>query len=140
MKRSMMILFTLVCLAGGGMRLSAQVAVIANKSLSFHTIDLQTLRSLYFLDAKEADGTTVKLFCFKDENGATVQFFTAMGKSFNDTKKIWIRMKLTGNGEPPSAVASDEEMIAKVEATPGAIGFVAADKVSGKVKVLLTVK
>ena len=118
----------------------AQIAVIANKSVAAHTIDMNTLKSLYSLDAREVDGSTVKLFCYKEEDGTTTQFFQALGKSFNDSKKIWIRMKLTGNGEPPTAVGSEEELIEKVASTPGAIGFVQAEKATGKVKILLTIK
>jgi len=118
----------------------AQVVIIANKSLPAHAIDLSTLKALYFLDAKELDGTTTMLFCLKEDNDVTERFFAALGKSFNDTKKVWIRVKLTGNGDPPTALGSEEEVLEKVASTPGAIGFISAGKATAKVKVLLTLQ
>jgi ABC-type phosphate transport system substrate-binding protein len=43
---------------------------------------------------------------------------------------------LSGEGDPPPALNSEEEMLKKVEKTKGAIGFVSYELVNSKVKVL----
>jgi ABC-type phosphate transport system substrate-binding protein len=55
-------------------------------------------------------------------------------------KKLWMKVQLTGEGQPPTGVGSEDEVLSKVASTPGAIGFVSSDKVNGSVKVLLTIK
>jgi len=50
-----------------------------------------------------------------------------------------MRVQLSGNGKAPEALGSDDEVLEKVGATPGAIGFVSAGKVKGNVKVVVTI-
>jgi hypothetical protein len=47
---------------------------------------------------------------------------------------------LSGEGDPPEPIDSEEEMLKKVAATPGAIGFVSQSKVSEDVKVLIVIE
>jgi len=51
-------------------------------------------------------------------------------------KSIWLKNMLSGEGEPPKAMGSEEEMLKNVAETPGAIGFINKNKVIAEVKVL----
>ena len=118
----------------------SQVAVIANKSVSDNSINISKLTDIYFLRVKVwSNGNAIVPLTIKSENGTVDKFFSSIGKSYEDMKKIWMKLQLTGEGMAPEALGSEDEIINKVSSTPGAIGFVSASKVNDKVKVLLTI-
>lgn len=119
----------------------AQVAVIANKSVADGSVSTSKVADIYSLRAKTwSNGQAVVLFTYKSDNNVTGPFFSALGKSSSDMKKAWMKIQLTGEGQAPEALGSEEEIINKVASTPGAIGFVSAGKVNDKVKVINTIK
>ena len=120
--------------------MSAQVAVIANKSVAESKIDVSKATNIYLLkDKKWSDGKAVIPFTLKSDNNASSKFFDAIGKSSMEMKKIWMKLQLTGEGQAPEGLSSEEEVLNKVASTPGAIGFVSAAKVNDNVKVILTI-
>jgi ABC-type phosphate transport system substrate-binding protein len=119
---------------------SAQVSVIANKNLKSDKINLATLKDIYNLDTQSLNGEKVKLFDFSSDNSVKNNFYSAINTNPAEIKKVWLKAKLTGGGNPPVNVSSEDEMINKVSSTDGAIGFVSSSKVSDKVKVLLEIK
>ncbi|MBI9071032.1 MAG: hypothetical protein JEY94_05510 [Melioribacteraceae bacterium] len=82
--------------------------------------------------------TKVKLFDYSIENSIKISFLGTIGKSSLELKKAWLKAKLTGKGNPPATVGSEDEMINKIASTPGAIGFISSSKVNDQVKVLAT--
>jgi len=124
-----------------GINLNAQVAVIANKSISESSISTSQLTDIYLSKTKVwADGTKIIRFTLKSDDETSSKFFGAVGKSFADLKKLWMKLQLTGEGQAPEALGSDDEVLNKVASTAGAIGFVKAGKLNDKVKILLTIK
>lgn len=118
----------------------AQVAVIANKSVPEGSISISKLDDIYSLRQKTwSDGKAIVPLALKSDNEVTQKFYDALGSSSMEMKKLWMRAQLTGEGQPPEGMGSTDEILEKVESTPGAIGFVEASKVSGKVKVLLKI-
>lgn len=118
-------------------QMQAQVAVIVNKSVPAASLSASQVSDLYALNTKQwGNGSKVVVFDLKTDGDVKSKFYGFLGKSSGDLKKIWMRLKLTGEAEPPTALASDDEILAKVASTPGAIGFVSADKVNDKVKVV----
>jgi hypothetical protein len=120
--------------------LHAQVAVIAHKAVAVGTLDAPTLNNMYSLFKKDIGGAKLALFDLKTDSPVKEKFYTFIGKPSAEMKKIWMRSQLTGGGNPPANVATEDEMIEKVASTPGAIGYISQDKVSDKVKVLATIK
>jgi ABC-type phosphate transport system substrate-binding protein len=119
----------------------AQVAVIANKSVSEGSITSGKLGDIYSLRLKAwGNGSAIVPVTLKSDNEDAQKFFSSIGKSSMEMKKLWMKLQLTGEGQPPVGVGSEDEVLSKVASTPGAIGFVSADKVNGSVKVLLTIK
>lgn len=117
-----------------------QVAVIANKSVADNALTVNKVDDIYSLRAKTwSDGKAIVPITLKNESDVTNKFFSTIGKSFLDAKKAWMRAQLTGEGQAPEGLASDDEVVSKVASTPGAIGFVSSAKVNGNVKVLLTI-
>jgi ABC-type phosphate transport system substrate-binding protein len=118
----------------------AQVAVIANTDVPASSIDAAKLINLFTLQSNEIGGAKIKLFDMTSDSPAKTRFYGVLGKPVEEMRKIWLKAKLTGNGNPPTPVPSEDEMIAKVSSTPGAVGYVSAGKVTGKVKTLLTLE
>jgi ABC-type phosphate transport system substrate-binding protein len=132
--------YIIAILLFASMNAYAQVAVIANKSVSDASISSSKVESVYMLKDKTwSDGKGVILFTLKSDNGTVEKFFSSFGKSSSDMKKLWMKAQLTGEGMAPEALGSEDEVVNKVASTPGAIGFVDAQKVNGNVKVLLTI-
>ena len=115
----------------------AQVAIIANKNISVNKIDLNSLVNLYTLQSNELNGQKVKLFFYASENEDLKKFLSAIGKSSADLKKMWLKAKLTGNGNPPDNASGDEDMVQKVASTSNAVGFVAVKNANSSVKILM---
>ena len=59
--------------------------------------------------------------------------------SREDMQRIWLRKQFSGRALPPQTVYSEEEILERVASVPGAIGYLAADKVTDRVRVLLVI-
>lgn len=117
----------------------AQVVVIANKSVT-GSIDKATLKNIYSLDIKKVGGKDVVPFDLKEDNATRQKFYSGIGSVWSEMSKIWMRAKLSGAGAPPKQASSEDDMVAKVASTPGAIGFVSKSKVSGDVRIIMEIK
>lgn len=129
------LLFAVALVAAGAVPASAQVAVVAHPGVADASADKSTLVGIYSLDkTRWSDGSAVQPVASKE--GFAGEFYSAIGQSESQMKKVWMRKKLSGEGQPPATVGSAAEVIAKVSSTPGAIGFVPASAVTSGVKVL----
>lgn len=114
----------------------SKVAVIANKGVKASGVNKAKITDMYSLDLLEVGGTQIKLFDFEGNNTTKTDFFETLGKSPTEMNKVWLKKKLTGNGNPPTKVGDDAEMLKKVASTAGGIGYIDAGKVDGSVQVL----
>lgn len=55
-------------------------------------------------------------------------------------RSYWARLYFTGQAQPPRQTESDEETLQVVAQNRGAIGFIPANKVDGRVRVVLTLE
>jgi ABC-type phosphate transport system substrate-binding protein len=123
-----------VFFAGGA---NGQVAVIAHKGVSTDAIGKQQLLDFYTGDDRRwDDGVPVTVLDLKEKNEAKKALYQYLGKSTSRMKSIWIKRMLAGEGDPPEAMESEDEMLQKVASTPGAVGFVSESKVTNEVKIL----
>jgi len=136
-----LIFLTLLLFGVVSANIYAQVVVIANKSVAESEISKSKLTEIYTLSTnKWKNGEKIVVFDLKTEGKTRSEFYSFLGKSPEDLKKGWMRAQLTGEGTAPKSLGSEYEILEKVASTPGAIGFISADKVNGSVKVLLTIK
>ena len=132
---------TILFLFAGAGSCFAQVAVIAHKSVPVEKISKSELLDFYSGDIRKwSDGEPVIVLDLKPKGEVKETFYSFLGKSTSRMKSIWMKKMLSGEGGPPEALESEQKMIEKVAATPGAIGFVSQSKVSGEVKVLVTIE
>ncbi|MCI0699351.1 hypothetical protein L0337_46030 [candidate division KSB1 bacterium] len=130
----------IVCLLTWATNSSGQIVVIAHKSVPMDTIKKSALLDFYTRDIKKwSDGQPVVVLDLKLQNGVKTKFYNYLGKSSSRMKSIWLKKLLSGEGDPPEAMNSEEELLRKVAATAGAIGFVSKAKVRENVKILLQI-
>jgi ABC-type phosphate transport system substrate-binding protein len=114
--------------------------VIANKSVPLDTLKKSELLDFYAYDIKKwSDGQPVIVFDLKSQNGVKTTFYNFLGKSPSRMKSIWLKKLLSGEGNPPEALNSEEELLKKVATTAGAIGFVSKANMRKDVKLLLEI-
>ncbi len=119
----------------------SQVAVIAHKSVPVDTIKKSELLDFYTADIKKwINGDKVIVNDLKPKGEVKKIFYKFLGKTPSRMKSIWLRNMLSGEGDPPEALKSEEEMLQKIAATPGSIGFLSHTKVDNNVKTLIVIK
>ncbi len=121
------------------MQLFAEVAVVVSKDSPISTISESRLRQVYLEGAGQVDGQRVSALDLAENDRVRERFYKlAVGKTPAGMKSYWARMIFTGRGAPPRSVSSVSEMHIMLENNPSMIGYLPADKVSDKLKVLRT--
>jgi len=119
---------------------AAEVVVIAHRESPEQEVSPGRLLDFYTGDIRQwEDGSEVIVFDLKEKGPVREAFFEFIGKSSSRMRTIWLKRMLSGEGDPPEALASEEAMVARVQATPGAIGFVRKAAVTDSVKVIATI-
>ena len=119
---------------------ATDVAVIVHPGVASDTLSKQRLHDYYIGDSRSwSDGMPVVLIDLKRKGAAKRAFYKFLGKSPSRMKSIWMKNMLAGEGNPPEALLSEEEVLEKVATTPGALGFVSVDKTDEGVKTLIVI-
>ena len=94
---------------------------VVQRELSVSAIRLVfTMRMLRW-----SDGTRIRVFVLQDDHPAHREFSKrSLGLYPHQLRRVWDRNRYSGSGPVPVEVASVEEMVERVSATPGAIGYV----------------
>lgn len=130
-----------VLLFSANICLAQQVAVIAHPSVKSDSLDKDSLYEIYKGEVRSwEDGTKIKVWDLGEKGKVRDLFYDFLGKRPSRMKSIWMRQLLTGEGEPPDEVDSEDDMIEKISATPGSIGYINKDKVDSRVKLLLVIE
>ena len=120
-------LLPLFCLLLGARPGFGQVAVIAHKSVPVDTITNLKLLEIYSGELRVwSNGERIALFDLQLKGETRTAFYKIRGKSASRMKSIWLVNMLSGEGDPPGKTKSEEEMLEKIAAAPGAIGFVSS--------------
>ena len=130
------------CLVGPASSAPAEfeVAVIAHESVSADTLSRLQLLDVFAGDVDRwSDGVRVMVKDLKVKGEVRDAFYEFLGKRPSRMKSIWLKRMLSGEGERPESLTSEEDMLASVAKTPGAIGFISKAKVTDSVKLLLLI-
>ena len=112
--------------------------MIAHKDVPVDTLKKRVLLDFFTGDIKTwKGGGPVVVIDLKPKTATKKQFYKFLGKSSSRMKSIWMKKMLSGEGDPPQSFATEDEILAKIKMTSGAIGFVSRAKVNGDVKILL---
>ena len=104
----------------------ASVDVIVNPDQAQVTLTPELLRAIFSMRLRDwPSGEPIHVFVLPDSAEASNQFCRdRLGTYPYVMRTVWDRMVFTGTGLAPIVVRSEEEMRARVRATPGAIGYV----------------
>jgi ABC-type phosphate transport system substrate-binding protein len=122
---------------GAAAATAADFKVIANPGIKVTEISANDLKEV-FLATKTSlsDGTHVEPVW--EKGGATHEAFLKeyVGKTDAAVGTYFRSLVFTGKASMPKSVATDADVVAYVEKTKGAIGYVAAGTSTGEAKVL----
>jgi ABC-type phosphate transport system substrate-binding protein len=116
---------------------AADFKVIANAGIKVNEVSAGDVKDI-FLATKTSlpDGTRVEPVW--EKAGATHEAFLKeyVGKTDAAVATYFRSLVFTGKGSMPKSVATDADVVAYVEKTKGAIGYVASDASIGEARVL----
>ncbi|MDZ4700656.1 MAG: hypothetical protein SH809_13185 [Rhodothermales bacterium] len=117
-----------------------QVVVVAHASVPADSISKNELLRLFSGDIEHwADGSPVIVVDLAEKGAVRDSFYAYLGKTSSRMRSVWLKRKLTGEGELPHSIESQEELIDVISQTAGAIGFVSRELTNGhpEIKVLI---
>lgn len=115
------------------------VQVVANASITTNELPLASLRAIFSMRVRNwPDGKPVTVFVLPDRDERHVAFSKEILYVYPYVlRDTWDRMVFTGTGKAPIEVKSEDELLKRVAATPGAIGYIPKGKVANeKIKIL----
>lgn len=120
---------------------TAQVAVIANKSVPVDEISATQLLDFYTGETRFwGNKEPVIVYDLEPKGKIKKTFYKFLGKSTARMKSIWMKNMLSGEGGPPQAISTEQELLKVISNTKGSVGFISYDKVNQKVKVLAVIE
>jgi ABC-type phosphate transport system substrate-binding protein len=124
-------------LAGAVISPAADFKVIANPSVGASSVSADELKGVFLVTKSSlSDGSHVEPVLLK--SGPVHEAFLRdyVGRSDSALETYYRSLVFTGKGSMPKAFATDTEVVAYVEKTKGAIGYVASATSTTSAKVL----
>jgi ABC-type phosphate transport system substrate-binding protein len=134
MKNAQVILVGIVALASAHPATAG--TVIAGKDSPFSAIDAEQAKKIFLGREATVAGQNITVIYQMQGDTRTAFETKVLGKTGADLTVYWSKLIFTGKAQAPVEVNGDSEVKAKVNAVPGAIGYVNDGGVDGTVKVL----
>ena len=118
--------------------LAASAGIIVNQNVEGHSISVATLRNIYTLrQTLWPNRQPIVVFVLPDDHPVHEAFAKEkLGLYPYRLRQTWDRMSFSGMANAPIQVNDENEMRARVRATPGAIGYTSKDIVYDGIKTL----
>jgi len=116
---------------------AVDVKIIANESVQADSISMSDLRGVYLQEKRTLKGGSLVVPVLK-KSGAVHEAFLRdyLNRDSQEIQTYYEGLTFSGKGSMPKELDSDEEMVAYVARTRGAIGYVSATAATPGVKVL----
>lgn len=117
---------------------AAAAEVIVNAARPDAEISRSLVRGMFGMRLRAwPDGAPVRVFVLADDNPVHVEFAQTVLQMYPyQLRQNWDRLVYSGTGQPPITVSSEEEMIRRVEETPGSIGYLSRPRPIPSIRVL----
>ncbi len=116
---------------------AADIKVIANPSVGASSVSADELKSVFLATRTSlSDGSHVEPVLLKGGPSHAAFLKNYVGKTDEALSTYYRSLVFTGKGSMPRAFASDAEVVAYIEKTKGAIGYVSAAAATGGAKTL----
>lgn len=113
-------------------------AIVAARDSPLPALDGESARRLFLGRLPSFSGLDITVI-YQQNGGTRTDFETkVIGKTGAELNTYMARLIFTGEAKPPIEVPGDASVKARVNATPGAVGYVSDSAVDGSVKVLYT--
>ncbi|OQW40580.1 MAG: hypothetical protein A4S08_04260 [Proteobacteria bacterium SG_bin4] len=121
-----------------GVRAENSYEIVANPGVNEKILTVNSLRSIFSMRLKTwPDGTKIRVFVLSDDDELHQIFSKEKLNVFPyQLRSTWDRLVFSGTGQAPTKVSSNEEMLAKIASTPGAIGYLWKANINENVNVL----
>src|ERR1700733_4077638 len=138
MQKRALLLLAVALWLGCACALAGEVKLIANPSVKADTISAGELKKV-FLEERITlgDGTHVEPVLEKDGPVHEAFLRECLGGTDEDLQNYYRALVFSGRGSMPKELGSDEEVVAYVEKTRGAIGYVSVRTNTDRVKILI---
>ena len=111
-------------------------AVVVAKGSDIAALDAETAKKLFLGRTPQLSGQNVVLL-FQKDGSAREEFETkVLQRSGADLTAYWSKLIFTGKANAPVEAGGDTDVKAKVNSTPGAVGYISESAIDGSVKVL----
>lgn len=117
---------------------SIPVLPVVNKKSTQTVISRNGLSAIFKMRLRQwNDGSPISVFVMKDNDAIHKLFCKQVLNVFpHQMRRSWNKLVFSGTGQAPITVNSQEEMIQKLESTPGAIGYLSSDAITENIRVL----
>ena len=105
------------------------IQVIVNSALPMRDLSRTSLRAIFSMRMRQfPDGTPITVFVLPDLDGRHRTFCKEVLQVYPYVlRDTWNRMVFTGTGQAPIEVTTQEELIRRVAATRGGIGYISQE-------------
>jgi len=99
--------------------------LIDSKGGQAQNLSPETVREIFFMRLSSwSDGSSIHVFVLPDNHPLHIRFAKEiLGVYPFQLRSAWDRLVYSGTGVAPTTVESVEEMVKRVESTPGGIGY-----------------
>lgn len=114
------------------------VEIIANADLGVSRLSLSSARAIFGMrQARWPNGAQIRVFVLPDAHPVHAALCKERLNIYPyQLRQSWDRLVYSGMAQAPQEVATEAELVAKVAATPGAIGYASKYKSNSSIKVL----
>ncbi len=133
-------LLSILLLLGGlaAWEARADLVVVVNARLGVAAMTRNEVINIFFGRYRQFfNGAEAEPVDLVDSNPDRARFYAALvGKDISEVNAYWSRQLFSGRMQPPTKVASQEEVLKWVASHPGGIGFIDLAKADARVRVV----
>ncbi len=131
-------LLVLTMLPSLGLGSTQSPSIIVNPQLNITNISRNKARSIFSMRLREwPDGTPIVVYVLPDQTQQHRDFVQKILAMFpHQLRRHWDRYVYTGIGQAPIEVATNSEMVERVNNTAGAIGYAEEESTDAKIRIV----
>lgn len=120
---------------------SAGIAVVTGKGSAVDSVTIADAKNVFLKKKDSLNGVRLIPLDLPKEDASRETFYeVVVNKTPDQLLSYWSRLIFTGKGVPPEEASSVEELSYLLSQNLNLIGYVAADKVTSDMKVVLEIK